>query len=204
MDPDSMTTAVSEEIDGLSCGACESATYAGPELEPPDVVDVVEHGFPCRDERWLSRDGVVEHGLPQAVEHGFPRMVEREPPADKDETLVERGLPQAVEDRLPRRVELELLGTEDVVEHGCAQVVERKSSYVVEQDLSGEVDAVELRIPHPDADLLVGVASLLTWSSLGSHRLPRRVLRDRFVIVADVSRVDLARLLSRQRRLRPM
>ncbi|KAG3005167.1 hypothetical protein PC123_g18448 [Phytophthora cactorum] len=46
MDPDSLTTAVSGEIDGPSCAVCERATCAGPEPDPQDILDVVEHGFP--------------------------------------------------------------------------------------------------------------------------------------------------------------
>ncbi|KAG3106822.1 hypothetical protein PC121_g4 [Phytophthora cactorum] len=60
-DPDSMTTAVSGESDGPSCAACERATCAGPEPEPQDILDVVEHGFPRPDEQWLSRLSVASH-----------------------------------------------------------------------------------------------------------------------------------------------
>ncbi|KAG3088964.1 hypothetical protein PI124_g16448 [Phytophthora idaei] len=73
MDPDSMTTAVSEESDGPSCAACEHATCAGPELEPQDTLDV------------------VERGLPQAVEDELPRVVERELPDEID--AVESSIP---------------------------------------------------------------------------------------------------------------
>ncbi|KAG4035965.1 hypothetical protein PC123_g28467 [Phytophthora cactorum] len=86
MDPDSMTTAVSGESDGPSCAACERATCAGPEPDPQDILDVVEHGFPRTDEQWLSRDDVVERGLPHAVETELPRVVERELPEVVDAT----------------------------------------------------------------------------------------------------------------------
>ncbi|KAG2787077.1 hypothetical protein PC129_g22009 [Phytophthora cactorum] len=125
MDPDSITTSVSGESDGPSCAACERATCAGPEPDPQDILDVLEHGFPRTDEQWLSRDDVVERGLPHAVEHEFPHVVERELPANEDETVVERGLPQAVEIELPR---------------------------VVERELPEVVYAVESSIPHPEAD----------------------------------------------------
>ncbi|KAG3231359.1 hypothetical protein PI124_g23548 [Phytophthora idaei] len=125
MDPDSMTTAVSGESDGTSCAACERAPCAGPEPEPQDILDVVEHGFPRTDEQWLSRDDVVERGLPHVVEPEFPHVVERELPANEDETVVEHGLPQAVERGLP---------------------------HVVEREPPEVVNAVESSIPHPDAD----------------------------------------------------
>ncbi|KAG2763879.1 hypothetical protein PC129_g21852 [Phytophthora cactorum] len=51
MDPDPMTIAVSGESDGPSCAACERATCAGPEPDPQDILDVVEHGFPRPDEQ---------------------------------------------------------------------------------------------------------------------------------------------------------
>ncbi|KAG2853594.1 hypothetical protein PC113_g14039 [Phytophthora cactorum] len=152
MDPDSMTTAVSEESDGPSCTACERATCAGPDPDPQDILDVVEHGFPRTDEQWLSRDDVIERGLPHAVGHEFPHVVERELPANEDETVVERGLPQAVETELPRVVERELPGTTAVVEHGLPQAVERGLPHVVERELPEVVDAVESSIPHPDPD----------------------------------------------------
>ncbi|KAG3204294.1 hypothetical protein PC128_g2014 [Phytophthora cactorum] len=90
MDPDSMITAVSGESDGPSCAACECATCAGPEPDPQDILDVVEHGFP-RTKQWLSRDDVVERGLPHAVEHEFPDVVKRELPEVVD--AVESSIP---------------------------------------------------------------------------------------------------------------
>ncbi|RAW22338.1 hypothetical protein PC110_g21220 [Phytophthora cactorum] len=143
--------------------ACERATCAGPELEPQDTLDVVEHGFPRPNEQWLARNEVVEHGLPQAVENGF--VVERELPENEDDTMVERGLPHAVEDELPR---------------------------VVEQELPEEIDAVESSIPYPDADPTNRCRESANMIKRISHRLPRRVLRVRFVVVVDESRIDLA------------
>ncbi|KAG3092187.1 hypothetical protein PC121_g3624 [Phytophthora cactorum] len=152
MDPDPMTIAVSGESDGPSCAACERATCAGPEPDPQDILDVVEHGFPRPDEQWLSRYDVVEHDLPHAVDHEFPHVVERELPANEDETVVERGLRQAVETALPRVVEQELPGTTAVVEHGLPLAVEHGLPHVVERELPEVVDAVESSIPHPEAD----------------------------------------------------
>ncbi|KAG3180729.1 hypothetical protein PC128_g15472 [Phytophthora cactorum] len=100
MDPDSMTTAVSEESDGPSCTACERATCAGPDPDPQDILDVVEHGFPRTDEQWLSRDDVIERGLPHAVGHEFPHVVERELPEVVD--AVESSIPHPDPDPVGR------------------------------------------------------------------------------------------------------
>ncbi|KAG4041493.1 hypothetical protein PC123_g22999 [Phytophthora cactorum] len=125
MDPDFMTIAVSEESNGHSCAACERATCAGPEPEPQDTLDVVEHGLPHPDEQWLPCNEVVEHGLPQVVEDEFPRMVQL--PEDEDNTMVERGLLHAVEDELPRVIKRELPEEVDAVESSIA--VSRRRAY---------------------------------------------------------------------------
>ncbi|KAG3149788.1 hypothetical protein PC128_g23345 [Phytophthora cactorum] len=106
MDHDFMTTDVSEESNGPTCAACERATCAGPEPEPQDTLDVVEHGFPRPNEQWIARNEVVEHGF----------VVELELPENEDDTMVERGLPHAVEDELSRVVERELPEEIDAVE----------------------------------------------------------------------------------------
>ncbi|KAG2962887.1 hypothetical protein PC118_g21184 [Phytophthora cactorum] len=73
--------------------------------------------------------------------------------------MVERGLPHAVEDELPR---------------------------VVEQELPEEIDAVESSIPYPDADPTNRCRESANMIKRISHRLPRRVLRVRFVVVTEV------------------
>ncbi|KAI9983752.1 hypothetical protein PInf_007823 [Phytophthora infestans] len=126
MDPDSMTTAVSGESDGPSCAACERAACVGPELEPQDTLDVVEHGLPLPDELWLSRDVVAERGLPPTVEPALPHVVERELPEDKIVSMAERGSLLSTDNDFPRVVERELSDSARVVELGLPQAVERE------------------------------------------------------------------------------